>query len=128
MLKKPFSARQSGEQNIIDIHINAIVIQHSWEITTMVQRQRVGKLVWRKMAANLVRQFIHLFYNSHTHILLFYVCSLCNPNRFLYSVSFSHIWYWCQPQIPGWRAHEGRNAAYRDAEFYTHNYLILCHN
>jgi hypothetical protein len=29
MLKKPFSARQSGEQNIIDIHINAIVIQHS---------------------------------------------------------------------------------------------------
>ena len=38
---------------------------------------------------------------------------------FLYSVSLSHI---CQPQIP---ADESMKTAYRDTEFYTHNYVIL---
>ena len=50
------------------------------------------------MAANLVRQFIlYIYFTIVIRIYCyFYVYSLCNPNRFLYSVSFSHV---CQPQI-----------------------------
>ena len=48
-----------------------------------------------------------------------FLFSPCNPYRLLISLSLT-----CANPNPCWRVHEGRNAAYRDTEIYTHDFLI----
>ena len=70
------------------LYINAIVIPHPFVITIMAQRVGLAKI-----SANLVRHFIlYIYFTIIIHIFCyFYVYSLCNPNRFLYSILLIHV-------------------------------------
>ena len=70
------------------LYINAIVIPHPFVITIMALRVGLAKI-----SANLVRHFIlYIYFTIIIHIFCyFYVYSLCNPNRFLYSILLIHV-------------------------------------
>jgi hypothetical protein len=94
-----FSNGPNGQSNLIQnwrtIHTYPKLKDHShWPNGNVL-------LSWfgLKMSANLVRHFLlYIYFTIEIRIYCyFYVYSLCNPNRFLHSVSFSYI---CQPQIP----------------------------
>jgi heme/copper-type cytochrome/quinol oxidase subunit 4 len=90
--------------------------------------QRVG---WQKISANLVRPFLLYIYftiNSHTHIYIAIFMFIDSVIQIGFCIlSFLHM---CQPQLPAARrVHETMKdetlPAYRDTEFYTHDYLFL---
>jgi hypothetical protein len=70
------------------LYINAIIIPHPFVITIMAQRVRLTKNI-----SELVRHFIlYIYFTIITHTFYyFYVYSLCNPNRFLYSILLIHV-------------------------------------
>ena len=73
------------------LYINTIVIPHPFVITDItIMAQRVGLT---KISANLVRHFIlYIYFTIIIHIFCyFYDYSLCNPNRFLYSILLIHV-------------------------------------
>jgi hypothetical protein len=72
------------------LYINAIVIPHLFVITIMAQRVGLTKNI-SEFSSTLYT--LHLqYFTIIIHIFCyFYVYSLCNPNRFLYSILLIHV-------------------------------------